>query len=99
MTAVGEAVHRRVAAGSFIGLGLELGGKDPAYVRPDVDLSHAVPSLVDGAFFNAGQSCCAVERVYVDRRIYAPFLDALAEVGVEDLALPATPARVLSSIW
>src|SRR5690606_19855612 len=50
----------RAAAGTFATLGLELGGKDPAYVRPDADLAHAVENLVDGSFFNSGQSCCGV---------------------------------------
>jgi acyl-CoA reductase-like NAD-dependent aldehyde dehydrogenase len=76
--AVANAVHRRVAAGSFIGLGLELGGKDPAYVRPDADLNRAVPSLVEGAFFNSGQSCCGVERIYVHQDVASAFIDAYA---------------------
>ena len=53
------------AMGRFIGLGLELGGKDPAYVRADADLTHAVETTADGAFFNSGQSCCGIERIYV----------------------------------
>jgi acyl-CoA reductase-like NAD-dependent aldehyde dehydrogenase len=56
------------AAGTFIGTGLELGGKDPAYVRADANLPYAIENIADGAFFNSGQSCCAVERVYVHRR-------------------------------
>lgn len=69
----GHAVQ--VAAGRrFIGTGLELGGKDPAYVRADADLSHAIEGLVDGAFFNSGQSCCGIERIYVDRRVYDDFV-------------------------
>jgi acyl-CoA reductase-like NAD-dependent aldehyde dehydrogenase len=76
--AVAGAVYRRVAAGSFIGLGLELGGKDPAYVRADADLSHAVPNLVEGAFFNSGQSCCGVERIYVHQAVAADFIEAYA---------------------
>ena len=71
----GHAVQR-AAAGRFIATGLELGGKDPAYVRADAPLEATVENLVDGAFFNSGQSCCAVERIYVDRKIYQPFLDA-----------------------
>lgn len=65
----------RAAAGRFLPLALELGGKDPAYVRSDADLDAAVPELVDGAFFNSGQSCCSVERIYVDKTIYGPFID------------------------
>lgn len=63
------------ATGRFIGMGLELGGKDPAYVRADADLEHAVENLVDGSFFNSGQSCCAIERIYVDQRIYPAFVE------------------------
>ncbi len=71
----GHAVQRAAAA-RFIATGLELGGKDPAYVRADAPLGPTVENLVDGAFFNSGQSCCAVERIYVDRKIYQPFVDA-----------------------
>ncbi|MFJ7284659.1 aldehyde dehydrogenase family protein [Pseudomonas sp. NPDC099000] len=63
------------ATGRFLGLGLELGGKDPAYVRADANLDHAVENLVDGSFFNSGQSCCAVERIYVDEKIYPAFVE------------------------
>ena len=61
----------RAAAERFVGCGLELGGKDPAYVRADADLDHAVENLVDGSFFNSGQSCCGIERIYVHRDVYA----------------------------
>jgi len=54
---------------------LELGGKDPAYVRADADLKYVVPELVEGAFYNSGQSCCAVERIYVDSSIYDKFVE------------------------
>jgi acyl-CoA reductase-like NAD-dependent aldehyde dehydrogenase len=68
------------AADRFIGLGLELGGKDPAYVRADADLPHAVANLVDGAFFNSGQSCCGIERIYVHADVYDDFVEgAVAE--------------------
>jgi acyl-CoA reductase-like NAD-dependent aldehyde dehydrogenase len=68
-------------AGGFATSGLELGGKDPAYVRADADLPHAVESLTDGAFFNAGQSCCGIKRIYVAAPVYQAFVD-----GVVDLA-------------
>ena len=61
----GRAIER-AAAGTFASLGLELGGKDPAYVRADAKLDHAIENLVDGAFYNSGQCCCGVERIYVD---------------------------------
>ena len=75
----GHAVSR-AASGRFIGLGLELGGKDPAYVRADANFDHAVENLVDGAFFNSGQSCCGIERVYVHADLYDRFVDAYAEL-------------------
>ncbi len=71
----GGAMVEEAAAGRFIGVGLELGGKDPAYVRHDADLSHAVETVMDGAFFNSGQSCCAIERVYVHEAVYDEFLE------------------------
>ncbi len=64
-----------LAAKRFVGLGVELGGKDPAYVRADADLDHAVENLVDGSFFNSGQSCCGIERIYVHQSLYRPFLE------------------------
>ena len=66
-------------AGRFTRLQLELGGKDPAYVRSDVDVKNAAGSLAEGAFYNTGQSCCAVERIYVHASIYDEFVDAFAE--------------------
>ncbi|AZN70161.1 aldehyde dehydrogenase family protein [Georhizobium profundi] len=70
----GRAIER-AAAGTFATLGLELGGKDPAFVRADADLDKTVDNLVDGAFFNSGQSCCGIERIYVDRALYPEFLE------------------------
>ncbi len=69
--------HAVVAAASkrFIGLGLELGGCDPAYVRADATLAHAVENLVDGAFFNSGQSCCGIQRIYVHKDVYKDFVE------------------------
>lgn len=74
----GRAIER-AAAGSFIGVGLELGGKDPAYVRADADLDHAVENLVDGAFFNSGQSCCGIERIYVAESLHDRFVEGVVE--------------------
>jgi acyl-CoA reductase-like NAD-dependent aldehyde dehydrogenase len=73
----GHAVQRALS-GRFAGAGLELGGKDPAYVRPDADLAAAVDGLVDGAFFNSGQSCCGIERIYVHAAVYDDFVDGYA---------------------
>ncbi len=72
----GGAAVERAAAGRFIGVGLELGGNAPAYVRADADLQRAVESVVDGAFFNSGQSCCGIQRVYVHRSAYDAFIEA-----------------------
>lgn len=70
----GEIIEKAVA-GMFKSVALELGGKDPAYVRDDVDIEYAVKNLVDGAFFNSGQSCCGIERIYVDKNIYEKFVE------------------------
>ncbi len=70
----GAAIHR-VAAQRFIDCGLELGGNDPAYLAEDADLSTATANIVEGACYNAGQSCCAVERVYVHRSNLSEFID------------------------
>ena len=75
----GRAVER-AAAGTFASLGLELGGKDPAYVRDDVKLDHAVENLVDGSFYNSGQCCCGIERIYVHERVYQPFVEAFIDL-------------------
>jgi len=77
--AAGREIER-AAAGTFAGVGLELGGKDPAYVRPDVDLAHAVENVVDGAYFNSGQCCCGIERVYVHADVYDKFVDGFADL-------------------
>jgi len=94
----GHAVQA-AAARRFIGVGLELGGKDPAYVRADADLEHAVENVVDGAFFNAGQSCCAIERAYVHEDIYEDFVAAAAET-VRGLRLgnPLDPETTLGPL-
>jgi acyl-CoA reductase-like NAD-dependent aldehyde dehydrogenase len=76
----GERVER-AAAGRFLESGLELGGKDPAYVREDADLSKSVEGLVEGAFFNSGQSCCGIERIYVHADVYQEFLEAFVELA------------------
>ncbi len=70
----GHAVQR-AASERFIATGLELGGKDAAYVRADADLNAAIENLVDGAMFNSGQSCCAIERIYVHQDVYDKFVE------------------------
>ncbi len=71
----GKSIEKS-AAGHFKSVALELGGKDAAYVREDANLGAAVESLVDGAFFNSGQSCCGVERIYVNQNVYEKFVKA-----------------------
>lgn len=75
----GHAVQKAIS-GKFIVAGLELGGKDPAYVRADANLEHAVENLVDGAFFNAGQCCCGIERIYVHESVYDRFVEGFVEL-------------------
>jgi len=75
----GRQIERAVA-GTFASLGLELGGKDPAYVMADARLDHAIENLVDGAFYNSGQCCCGIERIYVDARIYDDFVAGFADL-------------------
>jgi acyl-CoA reductase-like NAD-dependent aldehyde dehydrogenase len=75
----GQAVQRAAAA-RFIGTGLELGGKDPAYVRADADLPFTIENLVDGSYFNSGQSCCGIERIYVQKKVFKPFVEGFVEL-------------------
>ena len=75
----GHAVQR-AAAERFIATGLELGGKDPAYVRADAELAPTIESLVDGSFFNSGQSCCGVERIYVHQSLFPQFVEGFVEL-------------------
>jgi len=69
----------KAAAGTFATLGLELGGKDPAYVRPDAKIDYSIENLVDGSFYNSGQSCCGIERIYVHAEVYDKFVDGFVE--------------------
>jgi len=89
-----SAVRRR-----FAGIGLELGGKDPGYVRADADLEHAVANLMEGAFFNSGQSCCGIERIYVARERFADFIEASVEaVRALRLGNPLDPETTLGPL-
>ena len=88
-----EVAHR------FIDAGLELGGKDPAYVCEDADFDFAVENVVDGAFYNAGQSCCGIERVYVARPLYDRFVEAaVALVRQYRMGDPEDPATTLGPL-
>jgi acyl-CoA reductase-like NAD-dependent aldehyde dehydrogenase len=95
----GGRAMQRAAATRFVGTGLELGGCDPAYVRQDADIAHAIENLVDGAFFNSGQSCCGIQRIYVHERVYDEFVSgavALTEKYV--LGVPTDPATTLGPV-
>lgn len=76
----GGLAVQKAAVNRLINVGLELGGKDPAYVRDDVDVGFAAEQIVDGAIFNSGQSCCAIERVYVHKNIYDAFVAEVKKV-------------------
>lgn len=94
----GRAIAR-AAADRFLGVGLELGGKDPAYVCADADLEYAVANLVDGSFFNSGQSCCGIERIYVAQSVYPQFVERFATLTYEYvLGSPLEPATTLGPL-
>lgn len=95
----GGTMVERAAAGRFISAGLELGGKDPAYVRADANLGHAVETAVDGAFFNSGQSCCGIERIYVHADLYDAFVEqAVALVSQYRLGRSDDPETTLGPL-
>lgn len=76
----GGLAVQKAAADRVVNVGLELGGKDPAYIRPDVDVAWAAEEIVDGAVFNSGQSCCSIERVYVHEQIHDLFVEKIQAV-------------------
>ncbi len=77
-------------------LGLELGGKDPAYVLPDAKLDHAIANLAEGAFFNSGQCCCGIERIYVHETVYDDFVEGfIAESRNWTLGSPVEKETVM----
>lgn len=91
----GRAIEM-AAAGTFTGLGLELGGKDPGYVAEDADLDAAVDTLIDGAMFNSGQCCCGIERIYVHQSLFDAFVEkAVAIVSDFRLGNPLEPETTL----
>ncbi|MCW8385255.1 aldehyde dehydrogenase family protein [Fluoribacter dumoffii] len=95
----GGGMVERATAGSFLSIGLELGGKDPGYVRFDADIDKAVEALMDGAFFNSGQSCCGIERIYVHKNIYDRFLGkAVSLVMQYKLGRPDDPETTLGPL-
>jgi acyl-CoA reductase-like NAD-dependent aldehyde dehydrogenase len=96
--ATGKKIAETIA-GRMIRVQLELGGKDPVYVCDDVDVQAAAEATADGAFYNTGQSCCAVERIYVHRKIYEPFVDTfLKTVRGFKVGDPADPATYIGPL-
>jgi acyl-CoA reductase-like NAD-dependent aldehyde dehydrogenase len=94
----GHAVQR-AAADRFIGVGLELGGCDPVYVRHDANLAHAIENVVDGAYFNSGQSCCGLQRVYVHERNYDAFVEGFIDLTRKyELGSPLEQATTLGPV-
>lgn len=92
----GGAAMETAASGRFIPVGLELGGKDAAYVRADANIKESAENLVDGAFFNSGQSCCGIERIYVHSDVYEEFLTHfVATTKAYVLGDPLDPATTL----
>ena len=92
----GGRVVEQASSGRFITVGLELGGKDPAYVRADADIEYAVETCIDGAFFNSGQSCCGIERLYVASEIFDDFVSrAVALVNQYTLGRSDSPDTTL----
>ena len=92
----GGKAMERACAGTFTGLGLELGGKDPGYVCEDADLTRAVETLMDGAMFNSGQCCCGIERIYVAEPLFDRFVEAaVALVNAYKLGDPLDPETTL----
>ena len=75
----GQSIER-AAAGTFTGVGLELGGKDPGYVMEDANLDAAVETLIDGAMYNSGQCCCGIERIYVTASLYDEFVEKAVKI-------------------
>ncbi len=91
----GQAMER-AAAGTFIPVSTELGGKDPGYVRADADLNSAVATLIDGAMFNSGQCCCGIERIYVHDSLFNNFVEkAVALVNSYRLGNPLDPETTI----
>ncbi|MGR3702404.1 MAG: aldehyde dehydrogenase family protein [Paracoccaceae bacterium] len=91
----GRAIER-AAAGTFTGLGLELGGKDPGYVMEDADLDAAVDTLMDATMFNSGQCCCGIERIYVVESLFDAFVEkSVALVSGYKLGNPLDPETTL----
>lgn len=95
----GGLAIQAAAASRIVPIGLELGGKDAAYVRADADVNWAAEEIVDGAVFNSGQSCCSVERVYVHASIYTAFVEAVqAVLRSYRLGDPSDPATQLGPV-
>ncbi|MEH6456572.1 MAG: aldehyde dehydrogenase family protein [Cocleimonas sp.] len=92
----GGKAMEKAAAGTFTGVGTELGGKDPGYVRADADIDAAVDTLIDGAMYNSGQCCCGIERIYVHESLFDEFIQkATAIVQGYKLGNPLNPETTI----
>ena len=92
----GGVAMEKAAAGTFTGIGLELGGKDPGYVMENANLDAAVETLIDGAMFNSGQCCCGIERIYVIESLFDDFIKkAVAVVNQYRLGNPLDPETTI----
>ena len=92
----GGVAMEKAAAGTFTGIGLELGGKDPGYVMENANLNAAVETLIDGAMFNSGQCCCGIERIYVIESLFEDFIKkAVAVVNQYNLGNPLDPETTI----
>ena len=92
----GGVAMEKAAAGTFTGIGLELGGKDPGYVMENANLDAAVETLIDGAMFNSGQCCCGIERIYVIESLFEDFIKkAVAVVNQYKLGNPLDPETTI----
>lgn len=95
----GGLAVQKAAADRIVNIGLELGGKDPAYIREDVDVAWAAEEVVDGAIFNSGQSCCAIERVYVHEKVYDSFIEEVKKVlGNYRVGEPSDPKTQIGPV-
>ena len=95
----GRALYQAVGQHRFIDVGLELGGNDPAYIAADADLDMTIPNIVEGACYNAGQSCCAIERVYIHRSIYDACIARLqTQVATPVMGNPMAPNTTLGPL-
>ena len=110
--ATGRKVYSKIASEKFIDVTLELGGTDPAYIAADADPVSAAAGVIDGACYNAGQSCCGIQRAYVHEAVYDKFVEAAVSemknyvlgdptdesVNMGPMGLPTAPSFLQSQV-